>query len=179
MLSSSTVKLFWTEMWQLVHYWVTTCLWSLYVYMPVRGRSVMCDLDAILAIVTNVNRQISSQMFLGRIAEPSSKKQTSCLSGSVWRPHTKSVFITHWWHSYNYPVHFRKGIYTDIFFFTQVLQDSNESFSLESNFPCLVAKSPALHSLMWSRTLTPVRPEQLQPLKDCHCWALWIAGLGL
>lgn len=53
------------------------------------------------------------------------------------------------------------------------------SFSLGSGFPCLLAQRPALHSLMWSRTLTPVRPEQLQPLRDCHCWAVGTAGFGL
>lgn len=111
---------------------VTTCSLLSY-YMSVVSvhaclrPSVMWDLDAILAIVTNINSQIIFQMSSEHIAEPSNKKQTSCLSGSVWRPHTKSVFIIQWWRSCSYPVHFRKGIYSAVFFwrYTQVLQDSN------------------------------------------------------
>lgn len=89
--------------------------------------SVMWDLDVILAVITYINSQISSQMSSKCVASPSNKKQTSRLSGSVWRPHTKSVSITHRWHTYSYSVHVRKGIYSAAFFlrYTQVLRDYN------------------------------------------------------
>ncbi len=64
--------------------------------------SVMWDLDVILAVIAYINSQISSQMSSKCVAAPSNKKQTSRLSGSVWHPHTKSVFISHRWHSYSY-----------------------------------------------------------------------------
>ncbi len=89
--------------------------------------SVMWDLDVILAVIANINSQISSQMSSKCVAAPSNKKQTSRLSGAVWHPHTKSVFITHRWHSSSYSVHVWKGIYSAAFFlrYTQVLRDSN------------------------------------------------------
>jgi len=93
--------------------------------------SVMCDLDAVLTIVTNVNIQISSQMSPIRIAEPSSEKQTSCLS------HIPNMSSLHSDDILTATLCIFGKEFT-LIFFTQVLQDSNESFSLESNFPCLV-----------------------------------------
>lgn len=89
--------------------------------------SAMWALDVILAVITYINSQISSQMSSKCVATPANKNQTSRLSGSVWRPHTKSVFITHRWHSYSYSVHVQKGIYSATFFlrYTQVLRDSS------------------------------------------------------
>lgn len=151
----------------------------------------MWDLDAILAIVTKINSKISSQMSPECIAEPANKKTDLVY---VWTSLTPTYQIGLHYTLMTFlqlPCTFSERNLQCRFFlhYTQVLIRLQhgaqkhftelESFSLESNFPCLSALSPALHSLMWSRTLTPVRPEQLQPLRDCHCWAVGIAGLGL
>lgn len=158
--------------------------------------SVMWDLDVILAVITNINSQISSQMCSKCVAAPSNKKQTS---RSVWISliHTKYIPNLSSLHTDDILIAtlcmFRKEFTLPLF--SNATHKCSETptwrsealygislesfFSLESNFPCLIAQSPALHSLMWSRSLTPVRPEQLQPLRDCHCWAVGTAGLVL